>query len=1059
MSRTLVRSGIVAALVLGCGLPLTGSALAHTLLTYRRWTHGPIHSVVEAFGTFAGLTLAALLLLLRRYKGGFTHHLWTACGLIGMGVLDGFHAACLPGNTFVWFRGTATLLGGLCFALVWLPAPASLWRGAGWLPLLVLLGSLFLGACSAAWPDAVPAMLAEDQFTTAARVVNTFGGVAFLAAAVCFLIRHRRLAGVDDFLFASFALLFGMAGVLFWISQLWEADWWWWHFLRLAAYLLVLGQTFLIYQRDQEELKALNDSLEQKVADRTARVQAILNAAADGIVTIDERGVVESFNPAAERLFGYRANELIGRNVNRLMPSPYREEHDTYLANYLATGRKKVIGIGREVVGLRKDGATFPMDLAVSEVRLNGRRLFTGILRDISDRRRGEEALRQAVAAADRANRAKSEFLANMSHEIRTPMNGILGMTGLALETDLTADQREYLTMAKASADALLSLLNDILDFSKIEAGKLELDPVPFRLRDAVEDAVRSLAHRTHEKGLELVCHVATGAPDALVGDAGRLRQVIVNLVGNAIKFTDRGEVVVRITAGRLGESDAELHFAVSDTGIGIPADKLPVLFQSFTQADNSTTRRYGGTGLGLAIVRQLATLMGGRAWAESTVGQGSTFHVTARFALQQGGNQPLLPAALHGLPVLVVDDNAVNRRLLTEILTGWGMKPVAVDGGAAALAALEKALQAGSPFTLVLADCMMPAMDGFALAEAIKQHPGLARCTVMMLSSAASAGDRARCRELGLAAYLTKPIKQSELLDTILTSLGGGPEEASRPCGTPRPAPDASRRPLRVLLAEDNPVNQKLVLRLLEKEGHVVVVAGNGHEAITAFHRQPFDLVLMDVQMPVMDGLEAAGALRAAERAGAQRVPIVALTAHAMKGDRERCLAAGMDDYLAKPVQPGQLQAVIGRLTGHRDRPPNATTQEEAEGSPPAGTPATENDFDPVAALERAGGDHELLCELIQLFLEQGPRNLDEVRAALAANDPIGLRRAAHTLKGALGLFGASGSVSAAQCLETLGRQGSLQGAQEAYAVLEAGFQRLRPELLTFLQGTNAAY
>jgi PAS domain S-box-containing protein len=381
-----------------------------------------------------------------------------------------------------------------------------------------------------------------------------------------------------------------------------------------------------MYHRDQGELKMLNSLLENRVIERTAQFHAILDAAVDAIITIDENGIVESMNRAAEQIFGYQAHELVGQNIKILMPPPFCDEHDQYIRNYQTTGVRKIIGIGREVVGKRKNGTKFPMELAVSEVRLHNRCLFTGFVRDITERKRAEDALRSALVAADHANRAISEFLVNMSHEIRTPMNGILGVTQLVLDTNLAPDQREFLTMAKTSADGLLLLLNDILDFSKIEAGKLDLDPVPFLLRDSLEDAVRSLAQRAEEKGLVLVCFVDSQVPDALIGDVGRLRQISVNLVGNAIKFTDRSEVVIRITVERLSDSEVELHGAVSDTGIGIPPDKLPLLFQSFSQADSSTTREYGGTGLGLAIVRQLSALIGGRAWVESTVGQGAHF-------------------------------------------------------------------------------------------------------------------------------------------------------------------------------------------------------------------------------------------------------------------------------------------------------------------------------------------------------------------------------------------------------------------------------------------------
>jgi PAS domain S-box-containing protein len=607
-------------------------------------------------------------------------------------------------------------------------------------------------------------------------------------------------------------------------------------------------------------------------------------------------------NEAATRHYGYTHEEFAHMTIEQIA--------DGEIICLGAPGAETGSGSHR-----KKSGETLQVHITAQNIDFSGRKSRIVTVTDVTERVRLETQLKDtntkllaAKEQAEAANEAKSAFLANVSHEIRTPMNAIIGMTALVLDTDLTMDQRECMEMVRISADGLMTLMNDMLDFAKIEAGKLTVDPIAFNLEEALSDTVKVMAVPAQKKRLELAWHVGSGVPEMLMGDVGRLRQVITNLIGNAVKFTEKGDIVVSVMPETKADGVVCLHFTVADTGIGIDPAVGERIFDPFTQADGSITRRYGGTGLGLAISSRIVEMFGGRIWVESEVGKGSTFHFTAHFGVLESVTPKSAPAAIgvSGLRVLAIDDNATARRILRQTLAAWDFKVVTASNADEGMEAYHRALVDGNPYDLVILDSPMPDGDSFEFAERLNHLEPRRVANIILLTAAGQRGDAARCREAGIAGYLSKPIKRSELLGCILGVLGKQPQPGETSVLVTRHTLRES--PLKILLAEDSLVNQRLAVRLLEREGHTVVVANNGLEAVKALEREQFDVVLMDMQMPIMNGFEATAAIRASEKSHDKRIRIIALTAHAMKGYREQCLSAGMDGYITKPIRPEEL-------------------------------------------------------------------------------------------------------------------------------------------------------
>ncbi len=795
----------------------------------------------------------------------------------------------------------------------------------------------------------------------------------------------------------------------------------------------------LIYAsaRDITHRKRAEAALE--ASERQTRL--ILETAHDAFISISADGLIIDWNPQAETTFGWSRHEVLGRELAAtVLPETHREAHRRGIQRFLATGEGQVIGQRLEVTALHRDGREFPIELTISPLETKDGYRFNAFLRDITDRNRAQEDLALARDQAVANSQMKSMFVANVSHEIRTPMNGVIGMIALLLDTDLDDEQREYAQTVSSSGEALLNIIDDILDFSKIEAGKLELDQTDFDLRDAVERASGMLAARAQEKGLELVVAVDPDVPALVHGDAARLRQVISNFVSNAIKFTAQGEVVVRVSTVPGQQSAAtRVRLTVSDTGIGIQADALDRLFTPFSQADSSTTRKYGGTGLGLAISRQLVELMDGQVGADSEPGQGSSFWFEVPLVHAEHTTTPAEEDhELAGLRVLVVDDNTTSRRTLQRQLGSWQMSCQVAGDASAAIDLLASAAAAGMPYTVALLDQNMPDIDGPALARTIRARPALQGIRLILLTPPGGRTDT--LPEAALDGTLSKPVRQSRLYEELQAVITGASPTTRRARNSPAGGPDVSGPGVGpyILVAEDTPVNQQVAIRMLEKSGFRPHIAANGRKALQALTEGSYAAVLMDCQMPELDGYETTREIRRREHDTGQHIPIIAMTANSMQGERERCLAAGMDDYLSKPLRK---QALNDALTRWIPTPPVSTTHRD---TPPAAPGGPELLHETVIA-ELEGLDGEVLPALLTLYFDEAASSITELAGAISGGQPLTVAQSAHKLNGSSSALGAQHVATLAAELQATATANDLSGADQLLDRLRAGIDETR--------------
>ncbi len=952
----------------------------------------PLYSGIEAAGALLSLLMAVILFQRKGPESGGRSFLFSL-GFAALGIFESFHSASVPKNSFVFLHVTAGLCGGFFFSLIWFPKPGIYLARRRYFLWLFSAPALVVCLLAVIFPSCLPELAAAGGFTGLTVALSFLGGIFFLLAAAR-LFRDLRSSDGEGHLLTGLTALLGLSCLLFVYPAPRDFGGLLWHIPRLAVCLLLLKIMLAAYQGSEDKYRGIFESF------------------LDLYYQADLSGRVVMVSPSVEPLTGWTVEEALNKNVGELYADPAER------VGLMAELKRKGVVMGYEITLKKKDGTRVPVQVS-TRIKLDEQGnpvAVEGTLRDMTEIKRNREELKKAKETAEAANVAKSRFLANMSHEIRTPMNAILGMTGLLMDTPLDPEQRDYVRTVSGAGEALLDIINDMLDLSRIESDKLALEKADFDLRHILGAMLKLLAPRAQAKGLELAYFVEEDVPAGLWGDRKRLRQVLLNLTGNAIKFTEAGEVVLRVSKESGTADGTVLKFSVKDTGIGIAPGTQKDLFQAFTQADASATRKYGGAGLGLSISKHLVELMGGAIGLESEPGKGSTFWFTLPFKNTSGPPAAEPPGGDDSvIRVLVVDDNAVNREIICRYLGTWRMRFESAASGEAALRSLIREAAGEDPFRLVIFEMRMPEMDGLALARAIQADPALSGVKKVMMTPSGSFLGAEELAAAGISASLPKPVQPSVLFDALTSAVSGA--RAKPPSEAAPPAP-AEARPankyFKVLIAEDNAVNQMVELKQLAKLGYKADVAADGLEVIAALKRWQYDLVLMDCQMPNMDGFQATAEILKMEE-GRRHTPIIAMTANAMRGDRERCLAAGMDGYISKPVRLEQLAEVLAQW----DTPLDA---------------AAIKNLCELAGPESPG----FMDDLLGIYLEDLPGRLEAVRSAVRGGNAEGLRQAAHGLKGSSGNIGARRLQKICLLLESIGGSGTVEGAGEPLEILE---------------------